>query len=72
MFWKEALSWVIAILTDKSIKLEMEYQISLAKINTHLVSLQVLHETSFLIMHVDESNAKSKAKGGLGLLIFPT
>jgi hypothetical protein len=50
----------------------MEYQISLAKINTHLVSLQVLHETSFLIMHVDESNAKSKAKGGLGLLIFPT
>ncbi len=28
-----------------------------------MVSLQKLQETSFLIMHVDESSAKSKAKG---------
>jgi hypothetical protein len=52
-----------SILRDKYINLEMEYQVSLAKVSIHLVSLQVLHETSFLIMHVDEFNAKSKAKG---------
>jgi hypothetical protein len=38
---------VIATLTNKFINLEMEYQVSLAKVSIHLVSLQVLHETSF-------------------------
>lgn len=63
VLWRGFKLRVIAILTNKSINLEMEYQVSLAKVNIHLVSLQVLHETLFLIMHVDESNAKSKAKG---------
>jgi hypothetical protein len=55
---------VVARLIDRSISLEVEYQASLTKVVIHLVSLQELQETSFLIdMCVDEANAKSKAKG---------
>jgi len=36
---------IIVKLTDKSINLKVEYQVSLFKITIHLVSLQVLHET---------------------------
>jgi len=52
---------VITRLTNRSISLEIEYQASLAKVGIHLVSLQELQKTSFLI--VDESNVKFKAKG---------
>jgi hypothetical protein len=55
---------VIARLVDRFISLEVEYQVNLAKVSIHLVSLQELQETSFLIpMFVDEFNTKFKAKG---------
>jgi hypothetical protein len=54
---------IIVRLTDRFVILEVEYQVSLTKVGIHLVSLQKLQETLFLIlMHVDEFNAKSKAK----------
>ncbi len=48
---------VIVRLTYRSISLEVEYQASLIKVGLHLISLQELQETSFLIlMCVDEFN----------------
>jgi hypothetical protein len=55
---------IIVRLRNMSISLKVEHHATLAKINIHLVSLQELQDTSFLIfMRVDESSAKSKAKG---------
>ncbi len=55
---------IIARLRDRSISLKVEHHVSLVKISIHLVSLQELLDTSFFIlMCVDESSAKSKAKG---------
>ncbi len=46
------------------VNLKLEYYVSLAKVGIHLVFLQKLQETSILIlMSVDESSAKSQAKG---------
>jgi hypothetical protein len=54
---------VIFRLADRFVSLEVEYHVSLTKVGIHLVSLQELQETSFLIfMHVNESSAKSKIK----------
>ncbi len=55
---------IIARLRDRSISLKVEHHATLAKVSIHLVSIQELQDTSFLIfMRVDESSAKSKAKG---------
>jgi hypothetical protein len=55
---------VIVKLVDRFVCLEVEYQGNLTKVGIHLVSLQELQETSFLIlMCVDEFNTKSEAKG---------
>lgn len=54
---------VIIRLANRSVNLEVEYWTNLTKISIHLISLQELHEISFLIlMHVDEYNTKVKAK----------
>ncbi len=59
---------IIARLVDRSINLNVKYQASLIKVGIHLVSLQQLQETSFLIlMRVDESTTMSKTKGAKSL-----
>jgi hypothetical protein len=54
---------IIIRLTSRFVNLKVECQASLTKQSIHLVFLQELQKTSFVIfMCVDESNAKSKAK----------
>jgi hypothetical protein len=54
---------IIIRLANRFINLKIECQANLTKVSIHLVSLQKLQETSFLVlMCVDESNAKFKAK----------
>jgi hypothetical protein len=48
MFWEKGSKLrVIARLVDRSVSLEVEYQVNLAKVHIHLVSLQELQKTSF-------------------------